>query len=313
MTDSQKQICPICHNPANDIKIEDHRNQYYISCEYCGKYIINGHKLLRELCIKNNFVNFNKHDPDKELSIIIRQTYEQTRKEVYLTYEIYDKLKKEFYIPTNPLEIIDKIMEYLGNKVNNFSDAIEIPKKDIPLLFLKNDKDLKTMLIFLKNLDYIDYNDNQTINCFLKLKGWSYLARLHSKSDSNQVFVAMKMGDDEALNNLYINAINPAITSTGFFPFRIDMEEHNEKICDRIIAEIKKSKFLIADFTGQSCNVYYEAGFAMGLGKPVIFCCRKDEVENLKFDTRQYNHILWENDADLKEALINRISATIKK
>ena len=60
------------------------------------------------------------------------------------------------------------------------------------------------MLIFLKNLDYIDYNDNQTINCFLKLKGWSYLARLHSKSDSNQVFVAMKMGDDEALNNLYI-------------------------------------------------------------------------------------------------------------
>jgi hypothetical protein len=48
------------------------------------------------------------------------------------------------------------------------------------------------------------------------------------------------------------------------------------------------------------------------MGRPVIWTCRKDrEATDMHFDTRQYNHILWSDAADLSEQLYFRIVATI--
>jgi hypothetical protein len=51
----------------------------------------------------------------------------------------------------------------------------------------------------------------------------------------------------------------------------------------------------------------------MGQKKPVIWCCRKDEiVENkVHFDTRQYNHVVWKDEQELYEKLKERIQGTI--
>ncbi len=102
----------------------------------------------------------------------------------------------------------------------------------------------------------------------------------------------------------------PALEDTGYLPIRIDQQHFNEKIDDRIIAEIRKSGLLVADFTGNRGGVYFEAGFAKGLGIDIIFTCRDGDEEVLHFGTRQYNHILWKDAADLKQKLINRIEAT---
>ncbi len=45
----------------------------------------------------------------------------------------------------------------------------------------------------------------------------------------------------------------------------------------------------------------------MGLGRPVIFTCRNDELNQAHFDTRQYNHIAWDTPAELREKLKRRI------
>jgi hypothetical protein len=55
--------------------------------------------------------------------------------------------------------------------------------------------------------------------------------------------------------------------------------------------------------------VYFEAGFAMGLGRHVIWTCRQDEIEKLHFDIRQYNCIDWTNPAELSSRLRNRLEA----
>ncbi len=89
------------------------------------------------------------------------------------------------------------------------------------------------------------------------------------------------------------------------------MDEFNDKVCDRMVAEIRRSRFLVADVTGQRQAVYFEAGYAMALGLPVIFTCREDEIDNCNFDTRQYNHIVWKSPEDLRERLKSRIEATI--
>ena len=103
--------------------------------------------------------------------------------------------------------------------------------------------------------------------------------------------------------------------ASGFRPLRIDRKEHVNKIDDEIIAEIRRSRFLVADFTchpgSPRGGVYFEAGFALALGKPVIWTCRNDLIEHVHFDTRQFNHIVWASAEDLAERLRNRIGAVI--
>ena len=122
-------------------------------------------------------------------------------------------------------------------------------------------------------------------------------------------FVAMSF--DVSLAEAYTLGIQRAIQECHCVPIRLDKVEHNDKICDRIIAEIRRCQFVVADVTGQNPGAYFEAGFAMALGRPVIWICREDE-EKIHFDTRQYPHIFWKTPEDLRQQLVSRISATIK-
>ena len=124
-----------------------------------------------------------------------------------------------------------------------------------------------------------------------------------------QCFVAMWFADE--VRAAYDEGIKPAIIKAGCTPIRIDQKEHNNEIPDEIMAEIRNSQFMVADFTGQRLGVYYEAGFAMGLGRKVIWCCRKDQIDRLHFDTNHKNHIAWQSPEDLQNRLYTRIRATI--
>lgn len=143
--------------------------------------------------------------------------------------------------------------------------------------------------------------------------GHSRIADQEAKIVSSQAFVAMWF--DDSVTGAYEEGIVPAIRASGFEPKRIDRDQSVDKIDDAIIAELKRSRFLIADFThgkeGARGGVYYEAGFAHGLGIPVIFTCRKDKIDELHFDTRQYAHIVWDSPKELRTLLRDRILARI--
>jgi hypothetical protein len=117
---------------------------------------------------------------------------------------------------------------------------------------------------------------------------------------------------DESMNDVWL-AINEGIRAAGYEPLRIDQKQHNNKIDDEILAAIRRSKFVVSDFTKQRGGVYFEAGFARGLNLEVIWLCRQDELKEVHFDTRQYNFIVWETDKlpELSKNLQNRIEATI--
>lgn len=143
--------------------------------------------------------------------------------------------------------------------------------------------------------------------------GYARLAESEVTTVFSQAFVAMWF--DNSMDDAFDNGIAPAIEAAGYQPFRIDRKPDVVKIDDEIIAGIRGSRILVADFTQYAREarggVYFEAGFAMGLGIPVIFMCRADCVEYLHFDTRQYNHIVWENPEQLRVDLLNRIRARI--
>ena len=68
---------------------------------------------------------------------------------------------------------------------------------------------------------------------------------------------------------------------------------------------------MIADVTYQRNGVYFEGGFAMGLGRTVVWMCRANDLDNVHFDTRQYNHIVWDDHTDLRTKLSARLRATV--
>lgn len=130
-----------------------------------------------------------------------------------------------------------------------------------------------------------------------------------SISVSSQAFVAMWF--DDKLNDAYQNGFQIGILDAGYDPIRVDKIEHINRIDDEIIAQIKASRFVVADFTGHRGGVYFEAGYALGLDMPVIWTCRRDDIGELHFDIRQFNCIDWESPIDLAKRLGRRVEATV--
>ena len=142
-------------------------------------------------------------------------------------------------------------------------------------------------------------------------RGWERAAQLADQpATSKTAFVAMKFNDE--ILPLWRSAFAPAIERAGFDPRLANDPQHNDQIDAHIIAELKQCRFVIADVTFATPGVYFEAGYALGMGRPVIWTCRRDRHKtDMHFDTRQYNHILWDAAADLSEQLYYRIVATI--
>ena len=130
-----------------------------------------------------------------------------------------------------------------------------------------------------------------------------------SGSNSTQGFVAMGFKDD--FRDAWTNGFDPGIRAAGFRPVRIDDKDYVGGITDETMAEIRRSRFVVADYTGQRNNVYFEAGFALGLGLTVIQTCRADEAADLHFDIRHLNTLAWKSPAELAEGLDKRIRAVI--
>ena len=123
-----------------------------------------------------------------------------------------------------------------------------------------------------------------------------------------KVFIAMSFSNSmrSAGNN-----IEKAISDAGYEPILLLDKQYNGQIVPEIIYEIKSCQFVVADFTENKSNVYYEVGYATALGKEVIVTVKKDHLKKVSFDTNQLHHVVWNDEDDLKDRLYNRIVKTV--
>jgi nucleoside 2-deoxyribosyltransferase len=123
--------------------------------------------------------------------------------------------------------------------------------------------------------------------------------------------MAMKFGD-KILNDIVDNYYKPAVGKTGFSLFRLEDQPKAGLIDDRIRVEIRTSSFLISDLTHDNPGAYWEAGFAEGLGKPVIYTCEKGKFQKDKthFDTNHHLTVVWDKDNPQEGA--NLLKSTIR-
>ena len=237
-------------------------------------------------------------------------------------------------------ERAERLLQFLArNSLSDIGQTLHIgesqPHFYQPSLAWSESTNLKELYFLSEYLERLGLIDRDLFSGYMfgakvEVPGFRYVQEVETKPDSSQCFVAMWF--DDSMDEMYENGIKPAIQAAGFSPFRIDQEDFVGKIDDRIIAEIRRSRFIVADFThkkadirdgkcheteeghrrlGARGGVYYEAGFAEGLGLDVIPTCRSDMINEIHFDTRQLNHIVWDSPEDLRERLENRIRRVI--
>lgn len=146
----------------------------------------------------------------------------------------------------------------------------------------------------------------------LSFEGWQYFADIKKGAvDSQKAFMAMKFGDSD-LDAIVDNVFKPAVRQTGFELYKLLDKPNAGLIDDRMRVGIRTSRFLIADLTHENAGAYWEAGFAEGLGKPVIYTCEKEKFKKDKthFDTNHHLTIKW--DKNNPEEAAEKLKATIR-
>jgi hypothetical protein len=98
-----------------------------------------------------------------------------------------------------------------------------------------------------------------------------------------------------------LNAIKDACKSFDIKASRADEIEHQERITDVVLQEIRRAEFIIADLTYERPNVYYEVGYAHAIGKHPVLIQKTGTMAH--FDIAAYKIREYQNATQLKAKL----------
>ncbi len=219
--------------------------------------------------------------------------------------------------------------EFVFRQINYFFDYLMNEHLITDILFVKTG----TSPMRAKKLSEIIAYDfpeesvlkDTNVQFVLSPEAWKCIYALQKSEDNNKnVFVSMAFnpGTDQIRE-----AIRQGIINAGFSPEFIDEIIHNKQIVPEMFRLIRECRFLILDITDPNYGAYYEAGYALGLGKDVIICCSaamfgkefqsEEEKRYAKylrphFDIAQKQILVWKDYEDLTKRLTEWIKAIIR-
>lgn len=338
---STKTYCPLCKTEA-DYDMDYYRPLCFYACPVCGRFEIalfyNQNKLdlnhLASYLLYHRFENcgteyryhtvLEKEDCDRYNENFYRGDNIRGRP-VYMDAEII-----ESWYPKTFSERVDYILLFLNDHIKHIGQQTSLSHQEaLSALFVDRkeldnntgkwiernpndcEQEIQYMLDYLFRNSYVGYKnthlEEEWLCISLTPEGYTRVDDLQKNTSyGRQVLVAMKFGDE---TKPLREAIRKGILNAGYEAIFIDEVQHNDFITPELLKYIRDSKFVVVDLTHQNNGAYFEEGYAMGLGKPVIQLCRKDT--QLHFDIAQKNTIIWETEDEIPERLANRIKATI--
>ena len=336
--------CPVCNSPNAQLQrynLELSQNTItldFYRCPVCGKFEFKSydpdHKMdmnhLACYFAYNGFSITNSND-NRYHTVLDKDACDELKTNLDYGHPVHidAQIVKTWY-PTTFAERIDSILLYLGLHTRHIGDDVELsPEQLLGILFIdrweyenessvakmqsrdsgKLSAESKYMLRYLVDKQYIrDHvlaNGKHTIQ--LMPEGYFRVDTLQrNMSTGKRAFVAMKFGEE---TRRLREAIRKGVSDAGYIATFIDEVQHNNPITPEILKHIRDSKFVVVDLTYQNNGAYFEEGYAIGIGKPVIQLCQKDD--SLHFDIAQKNTIMWDTEDDIPSRLTNRIRATI--
>ena len=304
--------CMICGYNAAELDTIPANKTTWVNCPRCGEFEISSKALAK----------LDRLDSRRRaiISGLIRDRFQgahicETDCQILLTARDLSVLEKA----DRMLLFINERIEHVGHRVD-LNQAMPyqihpIGSEILPSLlsrcWLKDDDEAVGILTLLQEFCRVDLSLGD-LHPKILAAGFQRIAELQEVNrESDQGFVAMSFSDE--MLPLYGKWIAPAIQQAGYTPFKINDKEFSGSIYDEMILQIRRSRFLVADLSEHKAGVYYEAGFAHGLGLKVFLTCREDYFKNRHFDIAHINCIKWHEDklAEAQDALARRIEAEI--
>lgn len=110
----------------------------------------------------------------------------------------------------------------------------------------------------------------------------------------DDVYAVIKMSSESAIEGESVTTL------------RLDEIRRPGKISEDLIHEIATSTFCVADISGDNANVMWEVGYAMALGKPIVFI--RQGVSDIPFDIRDFRIINYS-----RESLYTTLSSILRE
>ncbi len=327
--------CLICQSDQSEEIAEPGADGLRYSCHYCGEYTISRTAIA---CLDGNA---NIADEFKKKAPALAFEMNQKGETPFAIFSSADGrpiVNGGDFLSKYPDDFEEKIQRSLLNLFKVFKPhrLYRFDTNMIRLLFEDNPDDATAIINTLQDLGYIKASNWATpffVMVTLTLLGWKTAKKINDHiASKNTAFIAMWFSD---VTRDYREATKKAIEQAGYEPVIVDEVMHNDFIMDKVLNLINESRFIISDFScidetiidgkvknGVRGGVYYEAGYAKGLGREVIHTCNEDAFsKRLHFDIQQKSTIIWKNDAgkittlghDYIDYLKEHIIATIGK
>lgn len=305
--------CPVCRSELK--KTENYQERVCYDCPRCGPYSLS-------LEVNQDLVWWLDRTINGA-AVLSYALYRMTKGRSDWPIVTTAQLKNILENTTLPLpkEQLDNFVVWLGDSQSSTSHVVSITSQSAAATGAVDINGVGFVLDYAVQRGWVDcvverYGDGSYAfgPCQLTFPGWEYFYELQrGHASSRRAFMAMKFGDPET-DDLFKGPFKTAVQDAGFELRRLDEEPRAGLIDDRLRVEIRQSRFLIADLTHANPGAYWEAGFAEGLDKPVIFTCRKDVFDDPKtrphFDTNHHLTVVWDP-ANLGEA-VEMLKATIR-
>lgn len=308
--EEEKKICPVCGTEVPSYTNHDRCLVSY-RCPVCGMFQVG--VFWKERCHLNMnhlaaFLAHNAYDSADEFenryyTTVSKEICNELRDEgcghpVHIDAEIV-----EAWHPKSFAEKIDQILLYLHKHAPHIGQTIHFtPQALYSFLFIDRYDSVNGQYISRED-DALEAEARFIIRCLIQQgliadggklpfaaaqrftltpRGYARIDEIQrNTANGKNVLVAMSFKDTEKLRE----AIREGIQSAGYIAIFIDEVQHNELITPELLKHIKDSKFVVVDLTHQNNGAYFEEGYAMGLGKPVIQLCKRGV--QLHFDIAQ--------------------------
>lgn len=338
--------CALCDSAPIEYSNHDQADIWQYQCARCGKVKVKSDDL--------SFIRNKYHDRLWLLSAFCRRSTKLGAPALAIHQGNVKEIIENQNVPHTLRDAKEKLLEYLGDKsdlkgslayLNSFAYLDVLLPSSTELnyvakcLFEEGNIDLKRpgpgrIITIPSELDHwIDFHskdfsitDNQLR---LSPKGRELYDQLqrNKNGSSHQVFIAMWYDPKTAKLR---DSLVAGVRAAGYYPIIADIADYTGLVMDFVLASIRESKFVIADFSvdpeksevyqsgtetskqivkaGVRGGVYYEAGFAKGLGLEVIHTCKDDDASKarLHFDIKQMQTIYW-NDPELQDTSVRKV------
>jgi hypothetical protein len=305
-------------------------------CPACGEYFISD--TAREVLDKKNNPRWWTSVRRATLAHFLRNRrnlpfWKDTGKPFIRSADLTEFEKIGLTAP-NRLAQADNAIRYLGDQETR-SGAVpdELPQGLWALIGCSNADSMANLFVDIaieglaasstKREDY--FNDGQppvVIGARLSLRGWQRWSELQQGATlSRDGFIAMQFGDDR-LDTFVREAVQGKAAATlGRKIHRVDSPDRLEAgLIDNIMREaIEDAAFVLVELSHGNRGAYWEAGFAEGLRKPVIYLCERAKWDNPEtrphFDVNHRTTIMWDvaKTDDFVAALVATVNNSLRE